>query len=63
VYRVIEFILGINGYPFSHEWIFYVFESLPMLPAIGVFCIWYPGKYFPVARNLGVEGGAGNGKE
>jgi hypothetical protein len=60
---LIEFILGINGYPFSHEWIFYVFESLPMLPAIGVFCIWYPGKYLPTTRNFNVEDGAGDEKE
>jgi hypothetical protein len=45
VYRLIEFALGIQGYPFTHEWIFYVFESLPMLPAIAVFCVWHPAEY------------------
>jgi hypothetical protein len=47
VYRLIEFALGVEGYPFNHEWVFYVFESLPMLPAISIFCLWYPGKYLP----------------
>jgi hypothetical protein len=47
IYRVIEFALGIEGYPFTHEWIFYVFESVPMLPAIFIFIIWYPAKYLP----------------
>ncbi|KAF2273213.1 RTA1-domain-containing protein [Westerdykella ornata] len=51
IYRVIEFALGINGYPFTHEWTFYVFEALPMLPAISVFCIVHPAKY------LGSRGG------
>lgn len=37
--------MGIDGYPFKHEWMFYTFESLPMLPAIGVFCAWHPGAY------------------
>ena len=37
VYRLIEFAMGIHGYPFTHEWMFYTFESLPMVPAIGVF--------------------------
>jgi hypothetical protein len=46
IYRLIEFALGIWGYPFTHEWIFYVFESLPMLPAISIFCWWHPAKYF-----------------
>ncbi|KAE9363313.1 RTA1 like protein [Stipitochalara longipes BDJ] len=50
VYRLIEFALGINGYPFTHEWMFYTFESLPMLPAIGVFCLWHPGAYFGSGR-------------
>jgi hypothetical protein len=38
--------MGIWGYPFTHEWMFYVFESLPMLPAISIFCWWHPAKYF-----------------
>lgn len=50
MYRLIEFGLGINGYPFTHEWMFYTFESLPMLPAIGVFCVWHPGEYFGAGR-------------
>jgi len=51
VYRVIEFALGIDGYPFTHEWMFYFFEALPMLPAISVFCVVHPAKY------LGSKGG------
>jgi hypothetical protein len=43
---VIEFSLGIFGYPFTHEWMFYVFESVPMLPAISIFCLWHPADYF-----------------
>ncbi|KAF2467091.1 RTA1-domain-containing protein [Lindgomyces ingoldianus] len=54
IYRVIEFALGINGYPFTHEWIFYVFEALPMLPAISVFCFVHPAKY--LGRTGGLEG-------
>lgn len=50
-YRLVEFALGIHGYPFTHEWIFYVFESLPMMPAILVFCVWHPAKYFGGRRS------------
>jgi hypothetical protein len=60
---LIEFILGINGYPFSHEWIFYVFESTPMLPAIGVFCVWHPAKYLHRTRNVDAEDVVGDGKD
>ncbi|KAH7391576.1 RTA1 like protein-domain-containing protein [Cadophora sp. MPI-SDFR-AT-0126] len=45
IYRLIEFALGIFGYPFTHEWMFYVFESVPMVPAILVFCVWHPAAY------------------
>ncbi|KAE8441896.1 hypothetical protein EG329_004202 [Mollisiaceae sp. DMI_Dod_QoI] len=50
IYRLIEFALGIFGYPFTHEWMFYVFESVPMLPAISVFCLWHPAEYFGGGR-------------
>ncbi|KAF2690796.1 RTA1-domain-containing protein [Lentithecium fluviatile CBS 122367] len=53
IYRVIEFALGIEGYPFQHEWMFYVFEALPMVPAIAIFCFIHPAKY------LGSKGRAG----
>lgn len=52
IYRLIEFALGVFGYPFTHEWMFYVFEAIPMLPAIFIFSIWHPGMYF----------GAGSGR-
>ncbi|KAM5348780.1 hypothetical protein ACJ41O_008603 [Fusarium nematophilum] len=45
IYRVIEFAEGMNGYAFRHEWLFWVFESLPMVGAIGVFCIYHPSRY------------------
>ncbi|KAH7314281.1 RTA1 like protein-domain-containing protein [Rhexocercosporidium sp. MPI-PUGE-AT-0058] len=55
VYRLIEFALGIFGYPFTHEWMFYVFESVPMVPAIVVFCIWHPAAYFGRGRRAAKE--------
>ncbi|KAF2809645.1 uncharacterized protein BDZ99DRAFT_388551, partial [Mytilinidion resinicola] len=51
IYRVVEFALGIDGHPFAHEWLFYVFEQLPMLLAISVFCVYHSAKY------LGRKGG------
>jgi hypothetical protein len=41
-----------NGYTFTHEWLFWVFETLPMIIAIGVFCISHPSRY------LGPKGAA-----
>ncbi|KIW07972.1 uncharacterized protein PV09_01871 [Verruconis gallopava] len=50
VYRLIEFALGIDGYPFSNEWPFYVFEATPMLFAITIYCLWFPPGYLPKKR-------------
>lgn len=47
IYRLVEFAMGIDGYPFSNEWIFYVFEAVPMLFAITIFCLWFPPAYLP----------------
>jgi len=40
-----------EGYPFRHEWLFWVLESVPMLVALGVFCLYHP------SRVLGADGG------
>ncbi|CAG7564901.1 unnamed protein product [Fusarium equiseti] len=45
LFRVIEFAGGRDSYALSHEWLFWIFESLPMVGAIGIFCIYHPGKY------------------
>jgi hypothetical protein len=48
---VAEFAEGVEGYAFRHEWVFWIFESVPMIIAIGVFCVWHPSAY------LGSDGG------
>ncbi|KAL2127526.1 hypothetical protein VTI74DRAFT_10583 [Chaetomium olivicolor] len=45
LYRVAEFAEGVEGYAFRHEWLFWVFESAPMLIAIGIFCAIHPSAY------------------
>ncbi|RGP63484.1 hypothetical protein FLONG3_9871 [Fusarium longipes] len=45
IFRVVEFAGGRNSYAFNHEWLFWVFESLPMIGAIGIFCIYHPSRY------------------
>jgi hypothetical protein len=42
IYRVVEFALGIEGYPFQHEWPLYVLEATPMLFAIAILAIYHP---------------------
>ncbi|KAF6523822.1 hypothetical protein HZS61_012321 [Fusarium oxysporum f. sp. conglutinans] len=51
IFRVVEFAGGRDTYAFSHEWLFWVFESLPMAGAIGIFCFYHPSRY--LGRNGG----------
>lgn len=45
VYRVCEFAEGMNGYAFRTEWLFWVWETIPMLIAIGIFCWNHPSRH------------------
>ncbi|PGH26697.1 hypothetical protein AJ80_01643 [Polytolypa hystricis UAMH7299] len=47
IYRLIEFALGIDGYPFRSEWMLYVLEASPMLFALGALAFYHPGKWLP----------------
>ena len=40
-----EFTQGVEGYAFTHEWLFWLFESLPMLVVITVYCVYFPSKH------------------
>ena len=42
IYRVVEFALGIEGYPFQHEWPLYVLEATPILFAIVILAVYHP---------------------
>ncbi|KAK0739102.1 hypothetical protein B0T21DRAFT_409482 [Apiosordaria backusii] len=53
IYRLVEFVEGVDGYAFRNEWLFWVFEGTAMLVAILVFCVWHPGA----CLREGVEGG------
>ncbi|KAH0848332.1 putative RTA1 domain protein [Fonsecaea pedrosoi] len=47
IYRVVEFGMGIDGYPFTHEWCLYVLEALPMFIALTALALYHPVKYMP----------------
>ncbi len=42
IFRVVEFIMGNDGYLLSTEWPVYVFDAVPMLLAMGIFWQWWP---------------------
>lgn len=44
VFRVIEYIMGTDGYLLRKEWPLYIFDALLMLLKVGIFAWWYPGR-------------------
>lgn len=47
VFRVIEFIMGKEGYLLSYEWPLYVFDALLMFAVTVIFFIRYPSQVVP----------------
>jgi hypothetical protein len=45
IYRIVEFAMGPTGYPNTHEWTFYIFDTLPIFPCVAMFNWWHPSKY------------------
>ncbi|RVX66549.1 hypothetical protein B0A52_09425 [Exophiala mesophila] len=64
IFRVVEFALGINGYPFQNEWCLYVFEAVPMWIAIAVLCWSHPIRWMQQHKwNESMDGTAGQKTE
>ncbi|KAF3807752.1 Protein RTM1 [Colletotrichum gloeosporioides] len=44
VFRIIEFVMGNDGYLLSTEWPLYIFDSIPMFAVMGTFWYWFPSS-------------------
>ncbi|KAE8550937.1 hypothetical protein TMatcc_009004 [Talaromyces marneffei ATCC 18224] len=44
VFRLVEYIMGNNGYLLRHEWTMYVFDVVLMVGVMGIFYVWYPSS-------------------
>ena len=47
VFRIVEYAFGSNGYPISHEWTLYCFDSIPMILVTIIFFLRYPSNLAP----------------
>jgi hypothetical protein len=45
IYRLIEFSQGFQGYLFTHDWNFFLFESAFMLIVLAIFSVYHPAQY------------------
>ncbi|KAG7115280.1 Protein RTA1 like protein [Verticillium longisporum] len=56
-FRIIEYIMGPEGYLLSNEWPLFVFDLTLMALVMAIFFVWYPSKIkpFPVTDPVGFE--------
>jgi len=55
VFRVIEYVMGNDGYLLQHEWTLYVFDAVLMFLVMVIFFIWYPSKVKPSGQAVDLE--------
>lgn len=58
VFRVVEYVMGADGFSLSTEWPLYVFDTVPMFLVAVAFWYWWPSKI----RTARVESGGPAGK-
>lgn len=44
IFRIVEYVMGRDGYPLRHEWMMYAFDTVPMLAVALLFYLWYPDR-------------------
>jgi hypothetical protein len=44
VFRVVEYIMGYDGYLLAHEWSLYTFDSALMFLVTVIFYVYYPSE-------------------
>ena len=54
VYRLVEFGVAVGSYIPSHEWLFYMFDTLVMFTALLVYTRWHFGLSLPNTQAAGV---------
>lgn len=54
IFRVVEYVMGVDSYLLANEWPMYVFDSTLMFGVQVIFFIWYPSK-FVVKKDDGPE--------
>ena len=47
IFRVVEYVMGNDGYPLKHEWTLYVFDSVLMFGVMVFYFVWYPSGLRP----------------
>ncbi|KAG8995743.1 hypothetical protein FRB90_000098, partial [Tulasnella sp. 427] len=64
IYRTVEFgdlkltagSFNAQGYVYTHEWLLYVCDSIPIFISVVFFCIYHPGRWLPTKKGLRMDG-------
>jgi hypothetical protein len=60
IFRVVEYLMGADGYLLTHEWTLYLFDSLLMIIVTIVFYLRYPSELRGVKEDTEVQMLSGN---
>jgi uncharacterized membrane protein len=60
IFRAVEYLMGADGYPLTHEWTLYLFDSLLMILVTVVFYLRYPSELQRVKEDAEVQMLSGN---
>jgi hypothetical protein len=55
IFRVIEYLMGNDGWILQHEVILYIFDALLMIIVVAIFLWWHPGTLFLRVRKEGLS--------
>jgi hypothetical protein len=50
IFRLVEYMQGMNGYCMRHEWTLYVFDSVPMVLSAILMLVYFPVKLRQTVR-------------
>lgn len=56
IFRVVEYAMGQDGYPLTHEWTLYIFDAVLMFAAMVIYGVFFPSE-LRVERPKSVESG------
>ncbi|KAF3184181.1 hypothetical protein EYR41_006785 [Orbilia oligospora] len=61
VFRVIEYVMGVDAYLLANEWPWYIFDAVLMLVTQVIFVVWFPDQFRPEEIVLKSEGDSEDG--
>ncbi|KAK6506247.1 hypothetical protein TWF506_011165 [Arthrobotrys conoides] len=61
VFRVIEYVMGVDAYLLANEWPWYIFDAVLMFVTQVIFVVWYPDQFRLEGVVLKSEGGSEDG--